>query len=507
MANTSTKTFTANGSWTAPAGVFSVDVLATKNTQTNVNGQPFNNGASNFVLDTYGNLYAWGGQPNANSQGQLGLGDNNPRSSPVLVLGGLTFTRYFVDTFNNLSTFGLTNLGKLYSWGFNRSGNLGLGDVVSRSSPVAVLGNAVYTKVISADEYAAALTPGGQIYSWGKNLQGQLGLGDVTPRSSPVLVLGGLTFADMDMSLGSSSGGTSSMMFGIQASGAVYAWGVNDQGQLGVGDQASRSSPVLVLGGQVFGSLSVNWKSTVALNSAGAAYAWGANTAGCLGVGDVTSRSSPVAVLGGLTFTRIFALGGTAPSFFGLTASGALYAWGSNANGQLGVGNVAPRSSPVLVLGGLTFVDVFATRCSGVTSIFGLTAAGQLYAWGINTNGQLGVGDVASRSSPVLVLGGLTFASGVMNLDAFIAETTTGQVYAWGNNINGQLGVGDVTPRSSPVLVLGAIGPNLLPTRIITQVAVVPGTTYTVVLKQSPSTFGATVVGNNSDSITLTYQQ
>ncbi len=89
------------------------------------------------------------------------------------------------------------------------------------------------------------------------------------------------------------------------------------------------------------------------LSTTGAAYGMGSNGEGQLGNGDRVDRSSPVAVVESLTFLKIATAIGPSPLSFGITTGGALYAWGDNANGGLGVGDVAGRSSPVAVLGTL----------------------------------------------------------------------------------------------------------------------------------------------------------
>jgi len=366
------------------------------------------------------------------------------------------------------STDGLT-----YAWGLNVNGELGVGSVTAASSPTAVL-NSYQNDFVQlvpvsndslTDQCALAINSSGDLFAWGTNFSGQLGVGDVTVRSSPVLVLGGFKWASvLNTSEGVIGSGAASFTLGLSKTGSTYAWGGNANGQLGVGDVTPRSSPVAVLGGLIFSQLCTSISPiggsavSYGLTSAGQLYAWGANAQGQLGVGDVVARSSPVAVLGGLTFSQISS--GCDPfgtiSFnysYGLTSTGSLYAWGSNINGQLGVGDVTVRSSPVAVLGSLTFSTVLTSGNSTVA----LSTSGHAYAWGLNNVGQLGLGDLNPRSSPVAVLGGLTFTQ-IFNIGySFFGLTSSGQLYAWGANSVGALGVGDTVGRSSPVAVLGSL--------------------------------------------------
>lgn len=309
-------------------------------------------------------------------------------------------------------------------------------------------------------ESVLALAENGAMWAWGFNSNGQLGLGDTTPRSSPVAVLGGLSFSSIYSAAGS-------WTFGLTTSGSLFAWGAG--GNLGLGDTLPRSSPVAVLGGLTFSQVYLNNNNVNALTSSGLAYAWGgSNTNGELGIGSTSSVSSPNAVVGGINFCQLFPAG---TATFGLTASGQLYSWGINQFGQLGVGDTNSRSSPTAVLGGLTYSQVFvATHAIPNTSVFGLTTTGQLYSWGVNTSGQLGLGDVVSRSSPVAVLGGLKFSQIVLGGDpntsktgnSIFGLTTNGTLYSWGANSTGQLGNGAPTgftnsACSSPLAVLGGL--------------------------------------------------
>jgi alpha-tubulin suppressor-like RCC1 family protein len=337
----------------------------------------------------------------------------------------------------------LDQYGNAFAWGVNTDGSVGDGTVVHKSSPVTVLGGLQFKSIHGHSGQTnqagnfMAITPAGVAYAWGVNTNGQLGLGDVTPRSSPVAVLGGLKFQTIK-----GDGGKTFM--GLTTGGTLYAWGLNTFGQLGVGNVVPRSSPVAVLGSLNVRSFNVrmvndglNFRAmSGAVDINGVAYAWGYNGNGQLGVGNTTDRSSPVAVLGGLTFSALkYSLSGADWHCLGLTTSGALYAWGGNSNGQLGVGDVTPRSSPVAVLGGLTFVDFGA----GSNTSFGITSDGTLYMWGLNSNGELGNGGTTPRSSPVAVTGSISFRKVVPggNAGAFVGLASDGTIYTWGFSGNG----------------------------------------------------------------------
>lgn len=461
--------------------------------------------------DIYGNYYAWGN----NFEGGLGVGDSTSRSSPVAVVGGFNWNTRGIycpppDVTNQVcNALAVTKTGIAYAWGDNAYTQLGLGDTTVRSSPVAVLGGLKFAAVYPSSSLCFGLTFGGKLYSWGNPDAvggpgtGLNGGGTTRASSSPIAVLGGLTFAKISM--------TSTFpvcVFGLTSDGTAYSWGSNIKGVSGVGNTTtSFSSPVAVVGGLKFMKLATNGVTAWGLTSAGVLYAWGTNTNGELGVGDTTARSSPVAVLGGLTFSDIVVSPHGNAYVMAMTSDGTLYAWGANFNGNLGVGNVTPRSSPVAVLGGLKFSRVAMANSTGYWNI-GVTTSNDLYAWGVNADGNLGVGDVTPRSSPVAVLGGLKFTNIFARASQAIGVTPAGAMYSWGQDAatKGALGLGDLIARSSPVAVLGGLSfENMQKPVAETVVDVVSGTVYTITLTDAVSSFGNVDIGLNVDSITIAY--
>jgi alpha-tubulin suppressor-like RCC1 family protein len=158
-----------------------------------------------------------------------------------------------------------------------------------------------------------------------------------------------------------------------------------------------------------FSRVSITGTHACGITSAGAAYCWGSNSDGQLGNGasgggSLVLERTPVAVGGGLTFTSILAGGGYS---CGLIASGAAYCWGWNEYGVLGNGTTTGSTTPVAVSGGLTF--------SGLSNgdgnhLCGTTSAGALYCWGWNQYGGLGIGSTSYRSTvPVRVSGATVY--------------------------------------------------------------------------------------------------
>lgn len=126
----------------------------------------------------------------------------------------------------------------------------------------------------------------------------------------------------------------------------------------------------------------------VAYTRGGAAYAWGWNACGQLGNGTFTSASRPLRILQGVVVTAV-AVG--AEHTLALASDGRLHAFGCNARGALGIGSsdLGRFPLPQVVTTPEPFVAIAAAGAHSV----GLTASGGVYTWGANNQGQLGARD------------------------------------------------------------------------------------------------------------------
>jgi alpha-tubulin suppressor-like RCC1 family protein len=139
-------------------------------------------------------------------------------------------------------------------------------------------------------------------------------------------------------------------------------------------------------------------------------------------------------VEGGLVFASIVV---NSQSSCAVTPAGAAYCWGAQGDGGL-------RSSdppvihefPVLVPGGLTF----ASLAAGEYHVCGLTTSGSAYCWGFNAYGQIGDGTTIDRETVTAVSGGHTFATLTAGYYRTCGLTTTGAAYCWGYDGNHPFG-------------------------------------------------------------------
>ena len=328
---------------------------------------------------------------------------------------------------------------EFWSWGYNASGQLGLGDVIHRSSPVQVGSLTDWKSIISGLNESLAIKTDGTLWSWGDNRFGQLGLGDVTTdRSSPIKV-GSLT----DWK---SIGGSGQSSLAIKTDGTLWSWGHNSHGQLGLNDITDRSSPVQVDSSTDWSLISVGIGfHTLAIKTDGTLWSWGHNTYGQLGSSTRTHRSIPVKV-GSLNDWSLISVGNY--HSLAIKTDGTLWSWGDNSYGELGLADLIHRSSPVKV-GSLT--DWSLINANGYFSL-AIKTDGTLWSWGYNFDGQLGLGDITNRSSPVQV-GNLTNWKSISGSYCSLAIKTDGTLWGWGHNTYGQLGFSNRTRVSIPTQV------------------------------------------------------
>lgn len=371
--------------------------------------------------------------------------------------------------------------GELLAFGLNNSGQLGTstnsGGVVPNPVParVALVGQVgPVTRVAAGGEHSLAVTSGGQLYAFGANPFGELGnsTGNTTldPHPTPALVslpgqVGGVT----EVAAGAS------FSLAVTSGGQLYAFGRNTYGQLGsAANGVANPTPTQVgLPGQIGAvtQVAAGMNHSLALTSSGQLYAFGLNNYGQLGRttnnGSFTANApaAPVSLPGQDGTVVDLAAGGDHSLV--LTSSGQVYAFGENYVGQLGsAANFAANPTPTPVtlpgqVGRATQVAAGGVSAPGNSETLVVTSSGQLYAFGSNEFGQLGVeaksGKSDATSTPVLVtlpgrVGPVTqVAAGGWH---GMAVTSTGQLYAFGRNAYGQLGDAlDVGANFTPKLL------------------------------------------------------
>lgn len=312
------------------------------------------------------------------------------------------------------------------------------------------------------------------LYTSGENVVGQLGIGttgfDV---KTPVEV----NMPDgFDSKIISVSAGLLHTTF-LTEDGDVYAFGFNNNGPLGTGDEETRTTATLVeaLDDIDIASIENGNGVSYAISDAGVLYAWGTNSNGQLGLGDQTERQVPTIVEALADETVVTVSSGTSHTL-ALTADGQVYAFGSNTDGQLGSpaaleqdGSPARRSlEPVLVEG---LPDNIVSVTADTKTSYAVTSDGRVFGWGESKHGQLlqgtdnGDGTFTANEADVLAPVELTALPGnVVEVKGgarwAAALTEDGDVYVWGPNDEGPSGGLDGEPATETD---ASFYPTLLP--------------------------------------------
>jgi alpha-tubulin suppressor-like RCC1 family protein/phosphodiesterase/alkaline phosphatase D-like protein len=358
---------------------------------------------------------------------------------------------------------------RLYGWGSNAGGQLGLPLTTTRASAaVAVplpagLAERIPLAVAVGDGHSLAVFADGTLAAWGKNTYGQLGNSSLTDSIEPVPVdrtgvLAGKTVVAV------AAGSNHSLA--LCADGTLAAWGRNNFQQLGNDSTTDSTIPVPVrlavaLPGQTVIAIAAGESHCLALCADGTVAAWGSGANGKLGTGGTTTIGHPVAVTatGVLAGKRVVAIAAGISHSLALCADGSLAAWGFNSSGQLGNGTTTNSLVPALVtrtgvLAGKTPTGIAASGNHCLT----WCADGTLAAWGGNPAGQLGNGTLTQSGVPVLVnrsgaLAGRTVVELTAGSNHSQARCADGTMAAWGDNTNGQLGTGNLTASQVPTMV------------------------------------------------------
>ncbi len=363
-------------------------------------------------------VWAWGD----NARGQLGDGTTIERRAPVRSgYGGATTVACGSD-----HSMARGSDGTVWTWGFNGIGQLGDSTKTDHINPAQVLSLANVTNTAAFDSYSVVVKTDGTVWGWGaftyRNYEPGATVGYQT---IPTLVPGPANISAV------AAGRVHGMA--LNRDGRVWTWGNSEHGQFGNGGKYG--SPGYVPALSNVKAIAAGMHHAVVLKADGSVWAWGGNECGELGDGSTIERLSPVQTLGLSNVTAI-AAGSTALNIdrlwgvshtLALKNDGTVWAWGNNSDGELGDGTVNNRTTPVRVSG---LSNVTAIAAGGSHSV-ARTSDGRVWTWGLNGNGQLGDGTTTSRLTPMPVFGGITaIAAGARHTLAVGASGATAPVTA-----------------------------------------------------------------------------
>ena len=251
-------------------------------------------GSHSMALCSDGTLATWG----SNSNGQLGNNSTTSRSTPgaisnTAILNGKRVVAIAAGLHHSLL---LCSDGTIAAWGANSNGQLGNGSTTQSLMPVGIqtagLGGLFVRRIAAGNSHSMAVTEDGRIATWGFNGSGQLGNGAFGNSFPSPAVQAGIT------GVTAASGG---MDHTLARTFNPAAWGLNSSGQLGNSTTSSSASPVSVttsgaLWGKIIAHLDAGGNHNLALCTDGTLAGWGSNSSGQVGNNSTSNATAPVAI-------------------------------------------------------------------------------------------------------------------------------------------------------------------------------------------------------------------
>ena len=326
-----------------------------------------------------------------NNFGQLGQNNRTFYSSPVQIPGS---TWNYISGSEDGNTTLVRTDNTLWFLGYNDDGTSGQnGNPFTKySSPVQIPGTK-WKRSVSVNNSVLASRTDGTLWAWGGNRDGILGQNDSPPgglQSSPIQIPG----TTWDEPFGSHE----KFVGCNKTDGTLWMWGQGGSGQIGNNNNDhtnTRSSPIQIPGTTWTNKNVCGPDSTLALKSDGTLWAWGKNQQGQLGQNNLYSYSSPVQIPG----TNWSQVSVGRRNCHGIKTDGTLWSWGYGNKGSLGLNSNTYRSSPTQVPG-TTWKNIVASKGAMATK-----TDGTLWTWGENDDGQRGVNSNVNISSPTQIPG------------------------------------------------------------------------------------------------------
>jgi alpha-tubulin suppressor-like RCC1 family protein len=396
--------------------------------------------------------------------------DNAPNINDIIMVADEFWTKLplpknsLADTYKRRFSAGenhslwIDTSGQLWAFGYNGNGQLGDGSTSNRTSPVQIKAGqdndiTRFRAVSAGGNHSLAIDADGNLWAWGYNAYGQLGDGTTSNRVSPVNILPRKEIVAI------SAGVNHSMA--IDGDGNLWTWGYNSNGQLGNGLKTISNIPVQIKAGEddtvtKFKSISAGGSHSFAIDINNQLWAFGKNMDGQLGDFSGSKKADyptpvQIAMRDGFnlitTFTSVSA--GTNHSLI-IDSNNSLWACGDNSNGQVGSGDTETLFNPYKVNVGEENISKFRDCSAGSNFSYVIDNQGTVWSFGINSNGQLGLGvnNTSQKTSPETIFrSDIKFAAVSAGANFGLAVDAEGDIWSWGYNGYGQLGIGNSTTR------------------------------------------------------------
>eukprot|EP00164_Ancoracysta_twista_P004908 GFYU01006672.1.p1 GENE.GFYU01006672.1~~GFYU01006672.1.p1 ORF type:complete len:690 (+),score=188.72 GFYU01006672.1:180-2249(+) len=345
-------------------------------------------------------LYIWGrGYSTQGKDGKEGQPDDAPHV--IQKPKHINFVRSVRQvSFGADHVAAVTESGDLYTWGKGEKGKLGHGDETDKRSPllVADLKSKTIRLASCGASHTACITDSGEVYTWGWDRYGQLGQNDDKPQHNLPMHLTDMTGKCVRQVVCSDN-----FSVALTGRGEIYTWGSGEFGRLGYGDTLQQKSPRFVeaLKGKVILQVACGRYHMAALTDTGDVYSWGYGSYGQLGHGGARNQEPTPGLVEMLQGKRVRQIACGANHTVVLTDEGDVYSWGGSGDGQLGHGDKKKLVKPKAVQA-LAGKNISSVAC-GHRHTAALTADGCLYTWGYGSHGRLGHNSASDEIEPRVV--------------------------------------------------------------------------------------------------------
>jgi len=327
------------------------------------------------------------------------------------------------------------------------------------------------TAIAAGMHHSLALAEDGTVWAWGCNNNGQLGNNSSTPSQVPIQVFSSTTSNNpLTNIIGIAAGLSHSLA--LSNDSTVWAWGHNNDGQLGNNSTTNSFVPVQVVSSALslkpltnIVAIAAGGFYSLGLSYDGTVWAWGYNNAGQLGNNSTLTSLTPVQVVASASsdpLTNIVAISAGPNHPLALDTNGMIWAWGNNQLSKLGNGSHTKSLTAVCVLDPRSSNPITNMIAIAAGDYHSLAVAedGTIWSWGNNNVGQLGNGSISPSALPshftlssdpstqiIAVKAGLSYS---------LALAKNGTGFAWGFNLVGELGNNSTATSSRPVRIVAS---------------------------------------------------
>lgn len=322
-----------------------------------------------------GTLWAWG----HNYSGSLGNGSTGNISTPMQIGVDSNWTTVATGWYTNIA---LKSDGTLWGWGANSIGQIP-GGSNPQTTPIQIGTDTDWKSITTSGYHMLAIKNNGTLWVWGDNHYGSLGLGNTENATIPVQ-LG----TDTDWSV-VSAGLVSYTSYALKTNGTLWAWGKNNYGQVGNGimNTIPVTTPVQVGVDSDWKGISAGNEFVLAIKADNTLWGWGSNVLYQLGSTGISGSASPIQI----TNNTWISFNASDVVSTAVKSDGTLYKWGSEP--------YYVYSAPYKLN---EDVNWSRTLSSGPGINMVIKNNNEIYVWGLNTTGELGLGNTNQYSQPTL---------------------------------------------------------------------------------------------------------